>query len=95
MEGRSSSAVDVGGQPGPSGNRIVQELINVPSCSTAFWVSFASNPSVDPRNHLKQSWPRYIGPSGQIVVFGNATGTGPSYVAPVAIADAYSGPCSP
>lgn len=67
-----------------------------------FWVSFASNPSVDPWNSiLNQTWPQFVsGTDGQIMVFGNATGPGPggpsgpaSYVAPVAVADQYSGPC--
>ena len=56
-------------------------------------VSFAANPSADPRNNLGQTWPKFTGPSGQIVVFGNATGPGASYIAPVAVADKYSGPC--
>ncbi|KAK4118014.1 hypothetical protein N657DRAFT_584396 [Parathielavia appendiculata] len=47
----------------------------------AFWISFAANPSAEPRNHLGQAWPKYTAASHQIVVFGNATGLGASYVA--------------
>lgn len=60
---------------------------------TAFWVSFAADPSVDPRNHLGQAWPKYTATDGQIMVLGNATGPSASYVAPVAVADKYSGSC--
>ncbi|KAK4150340.1 acetylcholinesterase [Chaetomidium leptoderma] len=59
----------------------------------AFWVSFAANPSAGPRDHNGQTWPKYTESSRQIVVFGNATGPSASYVAPVAIADKYGGPC--
>ncbi|KAM7186424.1 acetylcholinesterase [Rhypophila sp. PSN 637] len=61
-----------------------------------FWVSFASSPSADPQNAaLDQTWPLFTaGQEGQIMVFGNATGLGPSYIASVAIADRYSGPCN-
>ncbi|KAK4463169.1 hypothetical protein QBC42DRAFT_250710, partial [Cladorrhinum samala] len=58
-----------------------------------FWVSFAANPTADPRNSLGQVWPQYKGPNGLIMDFGNATGPGASYVAPVSVADRYSGPC--
>jgi carboxylesterase type B len=63
------------------------------STRTAFWVSFAANPTADPRDHLGQPWPKYTATNRQIVVFGNATGPSASYVAPVEIADNYSGPC--
>ena len=59
----------------------------------SFWVSFASNPDVNPSNHLGQVWPKYTAPNGDIFVFGNATGPSHSYVANVALADKYSGPC--
>lgn len=59
---------------------------------TAFWVSFASNPAADPR-YRTQTWPKYTGASGQIAVFGNATGSGPSYIAPASLADKYSPTC--
>ncbi|KAK3995336.1 acetylcholinesterase [Cladorrhinum sp. PSN332] len=66
-----------------------------------YWVSFAANPpGADPRNSLGQVWPKYrssqgpAGNDGEIIDFGNATVGSPSYVAPVSIADRYSGPCS-
>ncbi|KAM7191212.1 acetylcholinesterase [Naviculisporaceae sp. PSN 640] len=60
-----------------------------------FWVSFASNPSADPRGKfLGQTWPQFkSGPDGKVMVFGNATGESPSYIAPVSTADKYSGAC--
>ncbi|KAK4165554.1 acetylcholinesterase [Cladorrhinum sp. PSN259] len=61
-----------------------------------FWVSFAANPDAEPRNSLGQTWPRYQGPNGLIMNFGNASAAGgpsPAYVAPVSVADFYSGPC--
>ncbi|KAK5659085.1 hypothetical protein OQA88_1174 [Cercophora sp. LCS_1] len=59
----------------------------------SFWVSFAANPSADPRNHVGQVWPKFTGTDGDIIVFGNATVPSASYAAPVAIADKYSGAC--
>jgi len=61
----------------------------------AFWLSFATNPDADPRNHIGQVWPRYTGgPGAQVMDFGNATGaaTG-SNISPVSVADGWSGPC--
>ncbi|KAK1760073.1 acetylcholinesterase [Echria macrotheca] len=58
-----------------------------------YWVSFAANPDKEPRNSQGQVWPRYKGPSPKIMDFGNATVGAPSYVAPVSVADRYSGPC--
>ena len=49
---------------------------------TAFWLSLAANPTADPRNHLGMVWPKYTAASRQFVMFGNATGPGPTYVAP-------------
>jgi len=57
-------------------------------------VSFAAHPSINPRDNHGLIWPKYTANNGQIVVFGNATGPSASYIAPVAIADFYSGPCT-
>ena len=64
--------------------------------SIEFWVSFAANPKAEPRNSLGQVWPKYQGPSGLVMDFGIASAPGgpnPAYVAPVSVADFYSGPC--
>jgi len=64
--------------------------------SIEFWVSFAANPDKEPRNSLGQVWPRYQEPNGLIMDFGNASAPGgpsPAWVAPVSVADFYSGPC--
>jgi hypothetical protein len=59
----------------------------------AFWVTFATNSSADPQDHLGTIWPKYITAKGQIVVFGNSTGPSASYVTSAELADTYSGPC--
>ncbi|KAK3314881.1 Alpha/Beta hydrolase protein [Apodospora peruviana] len=59
----------------------------------SFWVSFTSNPSVDPRNYLGQSWPKYTSTARDIVVFGNASLPSASSLSPDSVADYYSGPC--
>jgi len=64
--------------------------------STEFWVSFAANPDREPRNSLGQVWPKYQASNGRIMDFGNASAPGgakAAYVAPVSVADFYSGPC--
>ena len=58
-----------------------------------FWVSFAANSSADPRDHRGLTWPKYTPATGQMINFGNATGPSASYVAPVSVADRYSGAC--
>lgn len=60
----------------------------------SFWASFASNPNVNPTNHLGQVWPKFTTASGDIVVFGNATGPSQSYSANAEAADKfYAGFC--
>jgi hypothetical protein len=59
----------------------------------AFWVSFAANPGMNPRNHLGQTWPKYTESTPDIIVFGNATMNNASSVSPVSIAEYYAGPC--
>lgn len=56
-------------------------------------MSFAADPKKDPTNHLGETWPKFTGIDGEIIVFGNATGPSASYTAPVSIEDHYSGPC--
>jgi hypothetical protein len=58
---------------------------------TAYWVSFAADPSAAPHDNLGHVWPEYTGNSGDVVVFGNATGPSASYVGPAAAANQYSG----
>ncbi|KAK3391254.1 Alpha/Beta hydrolase protein [Podospora didyma] len=59
----------------------------------SFWVSFASDSSKPPENHLGQVWPKFTATNGQVMIFGNSTGLGPSYVDSVTVADQYSGVC--
>ena len=59
----------------------------------AMWVTFAANSSAQPRDHLGHVWPKFTVKDGQIMVFGNATGSSASYVAPKAVSDAYTGTC--
>ena len=59
----------------------------------AMWVAFAANSSAQPRDHLGHVWPKFTVKDGQIMVFGNATGSSASYVAPKAVSDAYTGVC--
>lgn len=58
----------------------------------AFWVSFATNSSVDPRDHLGTVWPKYTPDDQRVVVFGNET-LGAAVVAPGGVAEVFSGGC--
>ncbi|KAK4224257.1 acetylcholinesterase [Podospora fimiseda] len=58
-----------------------------------FWVSFAQNPDKPPRNSFNQIWPKYSLSNPRVMEFGNLTIGNPSHVAPVSVADWWSGPC--
>lgn len=49
-----------------------------------FWVSFAANSSMAPRDHTGLMWPKYTGRGGSIIEFGDGVG---SQVEPVTVMD--------